>query len=442
MEDETASLLAEMKREPLGERLRRLRKLRGLTQAQVAGSAYSAAYISSLEAGRRQPSGKAIAFLADSLGVDSEELLTGLPPQAHGDLRIRLQEAFEELYEGRYEAAKDLFSSMAEEAEGHDLHRLQARAEEGRATALERAGDVSAAERHFQAALEILNDQPAPTRAEAIAGLARCAQMKGEIRYAVHLLESHLLLLEREGLRDPLAMMRIHSSLIWPLSELALHQQAAEAAAKALRLQPKVEEQEQIASMYLNVARELFRQGLSEDALDSLRRAEDIYRVLNWKTELARAHGNKAIVLAEQGDFDAARLENREALKLLEGTSSKLTQARALNELARVERLSGHIEEAKSALGDAIELLGDIDVGELAFSYRELGLCNKEENHLDLAEKNIRNAISLYRRADSFQQVARTYRHLGDIMCERGRLDSGREAYREGLMALDDPRAA
>lgn len=34
-----------------------------------------------------------------------------------------------------------------------------------------------------------------------------------------------------------------------------MHQQASEAAAEALRLRPRVEDQEPIASMFLNVAR-------------------------------------------------------------------------------------------------------------------------------------------------------------------------------------------
>lgn len=431
-----------MKRETVGQRLRRLRKVQGLTQAQLAGPNYSAAYISSIEAGRRQPSARAMAYLADRLEVDRQELLTGRPARAETELRIRIQEASQELYSGRYEDANELFASIALEAERHDLPRIWARAEEGRATALERSGDVAGAERHFQRAFDLLQDEPAPARAEAVAGLARCAQMKGQVRYAVHLLEMYLLSLETHGLRDPVALMRTYSSLIWPLSELDLHQRTSEAAAEAMRLEPKVDQPVEVASMYLNVARELFRQGHADDALESLTRAEDVYRQLNWKTEMARAHGNKAIVLAEQGDLEAARRENREALRLLEGTSSKLSRARALNEVARIERLSGHLDEAKAALADAIALLGDLDVGELALAYRELGLCNKEESRLELAERNLRAAITLYRKADSFNQVARTYRHLGDVMCARGSLDGGREAYREGLMALDDPQAA
>lgn len=413
-----------------------------MTQGELASSKYSAAYISSLEAGRRRPSAKALAHLAESLGVTSEELLTGRPSGAEGQLRLRLQEAWQQLYLGHYGQAENLFLAIADEAGGLELPRLRAQAQVGRATALERAGDITNAEEYFRAALEVLRNEPAPARAETIAGLARCAQMNGRVREAVHLLESYVLTLESEGLAEPTAMMRTYSSLVWPLSELGLHQKAAEAASEALRLLPRIEEPEEIASMYLNVARELFRQGQVGDALDSLRRAEDTYRSLNWKTELARAHGNKAIVFAEQGDFEAARRENREALKLLEGTSSKLTRARALNELARVERLSGNIEEAKGALVEAISLLGEVDVGEMALAYRELGLCHVDEGHLDLAEKNLRAAITLYRKADNFNQVARTYRHLGDVMCAQGRLDGGREAYREGLMALDDPRAA
>src|ERR1051326_1108892 len=55
-----------------GPRLRRLRHTRSLRQKDLAGSEYSDAYISALEAGRRRPSGEAVTYLAGRLGVEPE----------------------------------------------------------------------------------------------------------------------------------------------------------------------------------------------------------------------------------------------------------------------------------------------------------------------------------------------------------------------------------
>jgi tetratricopeptide (TPR) repeat protein len=60
-----------------GERLRALRRARGLRQQDLAGGRYSAAYISMLEGGRTRASMKALEHIAERLGVAVSELLDG-----------------------------------------------------------------------------------------------------------------------------------------------------------------------------------------------------------------------------------------------------------------------------------------------------------------------------------------------------------------------------
>lgn len=60
-----------------GKRLRDYRKRLGLTQEDLSGDRYSAAYISHLEAGKREPSNEAIGYIADRLGISVEELWSG-----------------------------------------------------------------------------------------------------------------------------------------------------------------------------------------------------------------------------------------------------------------------------------------------------------------------------------------------------------------------------
>jgi transcriptional regulator with XRE-family HTH domain len=65
------------RRETIGERLKRLRLERGLSQRELSSPGVSYAYISRVEAGARTPSVKAIRKLADRLGVSARYLETG-----------------------------------------------------------------------------------------------------------------------------------------------------------------------------------------------------------------------------------------------------------------------------------------------------------------------------------------------------------------------------
>jgi transcriptional regulator with XRE-family HTH domain len=63
--------------ERVGERIRRLRLERGLTQRQIGGPGASYAYVSRIEAGTRSPTPKALRVMAAKLGVSADYLETG-----------------------------------------------------------------------------------------------------------------------------------------------------------------------------------------------------------------------------------------------------------------------------------------------------------------------------------------------------------------------------
>src|SRR3954467_6887487 len=63
--------------ESIGQRLRRLRHERGLSQRELSSPGVSYAYISRIEAGARRPSVKALRMLARKLGVTAGYLETG-----------------------------------------------------------------------------------------------------------------------------------------------------------------------------------------------------------------------------------------------------------------------------------------------------------------------------------------------------------------------------
>ena len=141
----------------IGTRLRQIRVARGMTQAELASPRYTHAYVSAIEAGRRQPSTKAIEHFAARLGVDPDELTTGRSPDREARLRLRLQEAMVDLSAGRLQEAEKASRSIAREAKALRLAGLQAMAEETRGLLLERQDRVEEALGRYTLAEEILH---------------------------------------------------------------------------------------------------------------------------------------------------------------------------------------------------------------------------------------------------------------------------------------------
>src|SRR2546423_2336794 len=79
--------------ESIGQRLRRLRLEKGLSQRELAGPGVSYAYVSRIEGGQRRPSLRAIRVLARKLGVSAQYLETGSLTTSEEDRGIRLSDA-------------------------------------------------------------------------------------------------------------------------------------------------------------------------------------------------------------------------------------------------------------------------------------------------------------------------------------------------------------
>jgi transcriptional regulator with XRE-family HTH domain len=78
--------------ETIGERVRRLRHERGLSQRELSGPGVTYAYISRVEAGARNPSVKALRLLAEKLGVTADYLERGTDVRGSELRELRLTE--------------------------------------------------------------------------------------------------------------------------------------------------------------------------------------------------------------------------------------------------------------------------------------------------------------------------------------------------------------
>src|ERR671930_2664045 len=108
--------------ETIGQRLRRLRRERGLSQRELASPGVSYAYISRIEGGARRPSVKALRMLALKLGVTADYLETGseIPDTEERELRIAAAELELRLADDTGEAERKLEALRAEALEAGD----------------------------------------------------------------------------------------------------------------------------------------------------------------------------------------------------------------------------------------------------------------------------------------------------------------------------------
>lgn len=424
----------------VGARIKKRRLEVGLTQAQLGEPKLTSAYISIIEAGRRRPSPKALGFIADRLGITVEELLSGRPAGLEVELELAIHAARRDADEGALTEAERALAGVVKQAKKHGLKRAHARALEARAALTDKSGDPEAALALYQEAEELWRDEPSHLRFEAVAGAAWCTQQLGDARMAAFMLDSYRRELEASGKADPVALMRTHSALIDPYFASGLPEKAAESAREAIRLETRVDNPEQIACMHLSVARSLLYEGHHEDALQSLRKAEDIYLAAGWRNRAAKAQINEAIVLAKKENFEGARDKLLLALETLETSPNPLDEALACNELAYVMRHLGDIHGALTHLERAKELLEEGDAIERAFNERELGLCLAESDP-DIAERHLKRAIDLYRSVGAATELATTFKALGELYSDQGKTDLAIEALRDGLAAVEERSA-
>jgi tetratricopeptide (TPR) repeat protein len=187
--------------------------------------------------------------------------------------------------------------------------------------------------------------------------------------------------------------------------------------------------------MFVNVARVLHYQHRHPEALEMLRRAEQVFHHAEYEREAGMAHLAHAFVLSDENKFQEALNELHAAEGALLPSSNPTDMARVYTEKGRILRRLGRVSEGIDTLTKAIPLLEQREALELAFAHRELALCHLDSD-ADVAEKHLRSAIEHYERAEDEVQLAVTYRYLGDLYAASNRRAAASESYRTGLQAL------
>jgi transcriptional regulator with XRE-family HTH domain len=369
--------------ETIGQRLKRLRLERGLSQRELAAPGVSYAYISRIEAGTRQPSVKALRKLASKLGVSADFLETGSNLDPAGARELRLTDLELAVRLGESDGVEHGLEEVLVDAIAAADEPVAFRARVALAALREVAEDMLGAMAYLEAAVADEAFRPVDY-VDVYSQLGRAYAAVGRPQQAVDLFERCL---EASAGNDS-AQARYAAMLSYALTDVGDIARAEEIVRSVLARMRDTDDPYMRVRLYWSLARLAAAEGRAAVALTNIRKAIALLETTEDALNLARAHVLAAKIVLDRGDAQPAAEHLDQAERLFGGPANQdLVEVRILR--SRIATARGDaaaavalarealgIESSKAdqglalaALGDGLALGGDEDDADAA--YRE-----------------------------------------------------------------------
>ncbi|MCU1599623.1 MAG: transcriptional regulator [Frankiales bacterium] len=422
-----------------GDRLRAARIRRGLTQAELAGPGVSASYVSLIEAGRRQPTRKAAERLAALVGVDTDELLTGVSPAVHEQRELAVRFAELALLQGEARVARDAFERvLAGELTGSLLWR----AEQGLARALESTGHLADAIDVLERLAERASLNPAEAPWLAVTtDLSRCYRVAGDLSRAGEVAERALERARQLGLADDVAFPTL--TVTWAAASMDKGD-LAHASSLLRRLLESMNEQSPAkarASALWNAALVAGDQGQLADALLLAERALALFGELDNVRATSSLRILQAWVQLEdpQGDASLARPLLIQARSALLDAGLEIEAAYAETELARAEAALGDGAAGVAWARSSLDRLGDEAAVEAVRARLALARALLATGEAAPAMAEMETAAEALQSLSADRQSAAAWRELAELQDGAGLSALAAASFRRALDVLGVP---
>jgi transcriptional regulator with XRE-family HTH domain/HEPN domain-containing protein len=417
----------------VGERIRRAREERGLTQRELAFPGCSSAYISRIEAGARTPSLQVLRELATRLHVSEDYLAHGRdtppPPRpsflTDAEIALRLDDIPE---------AEALYARTLAEA---DDDRIRSLALEGLGQAALRTGRTAEAVDLLSQALELSGRAPheRPALAES---LARAQATLGDLPPAIALLERCVAAFADGS--DPIAFVRFSCLLAYALTDNGDFPAAERVLANALDVGRAVADPYTRARLYWAQARLAGEEGMLEIAerygrktLDTLRATEDTYAIAHMLETLAHLY------LDMGRPEDAAPLLD-EGFPLIAAAGTPVEIAHFQIERARELAATGHSEEAAALALEASARFRDAKPVDAGRAYELLAEVAERIGQPERALELYELAVETLEELPPSRYLLATYRRLADLLKRMGKTDEALTVLERAIGTQDRAR--
>jgi tetratricopeptide (TPR) repeat protein len=345
--------------ETIGQRLRRLRHERGLSQRELSSPGVSYAYISRIEAGARRPSVKALRMLAKKLGVSADYLETGSEIRDTDERELRIADAELELRlaDNPGEAEQKLEQLRDDAVAAGDVV-AASRANIALGLAAAAAGRNADAIERLESGFNLSPVSPSG-RPDVFATLGRAYAATSRPDKAVEVFERALDEVEQDAPEDLAAQIRFTTYLSYALTDLGDLERAQSVLDSALEQAESMTDAYSRVRLYWSLARLNDLQGRPAAALDYVRRAIALLDVTDDTLHLARAHLLCGSILMTQDRADEAGKHFDVAEQLFGTTPEPIDVANLYTDQAQRAVRLGDGEEAVRRARAALDAAGD-----------------------------------------------------------------------------------
>ena len=290
--------------ETIGQRLKRLRLERGLSQRELAAPGVSYAYISRIEAGTRQPSVKALRRLASKLGVSAEYLETGSELDATQQRELRLSDLELAVRLGDERDVEAPLFALLDEANAAGDRQAAQRASVALAMVAMNRSEWDLAARLLETSLagEVFTPED---RYDIYMNLGRAYAFGGRPHAAVALYEQCLDHVSELG--NASLEARYASLLSYALSDMGDIARAEQVVQRALLRLDEEDDPYMRVRLYWSMARLAYDEGRGSIALSNIRKAIALLQATDDTLHLARAHMLAAHINLARNPDDAER---------------------------------------------------------------------------------------------------------------------------------------
>jgi transcriptional regulator with XRE-family HTH domain len=404
--------------ESIGQRLRRLRAERHLSQRDLSEPGVSYAYISRIEAGARRPSVKALRRLAPKLGVSVEYLETGSDLREVDQRELRLSDAELALRLGQNaEETERALNGILDEAVAAGDGKAAQRAQVALGLAAASADRNAEAIDRLEPVAESL---PPAKRPDVFETLGRCYAALGETRRSVEFFTSCLETVRDDAPQDTATQIRFATDLSYALTDSGDLEQAQSVLNDALGRADEVADAHTRARLYWSLARLSGLQNDPAEALSYVRRAIALLEVTEDTKQLARAHLLSGTIMVSQGKAEEAGPQFEMAERLFGPRPEPLDLASLLTDQAKRAAQLGKGAEAESFAREAVATLGDEHPSEQGLAWAALAEGLALEGS-DAADEAFRKAADLLQKHGHDVDLTNTCRTWARYLRNNGR---------------------
>lgn len=419
----------------LGQRLRRARLSRNLTQGEVAKNQFSVSYISAVERGQIRPSLGALEKLADRLQIPVIDLLgeaeIEIKGASAGETRDGGAERFRDDIDTRLRDARILsLQGKADDAIAL-LTRLSAQQLSQRESASVRLQLAAAYNRQGRADDGRREAQEALPAAERLGDAELVASLYNELGNAYSQLHSHALALdsyraslrglESSGFNDRALLFTVISNIGMEHEQLEEYDEALTYLQRASETARDVMNPERQGAAYWSLSQAYAAKGNTARARAYAMRSLAAYEETANRRLVAQVYTRLGGEFVRAGQIEEAHTQLRAAYDIASAQQDVAGIADAQRNLARVYLQEHRLDDAATAAHDALDRAEELgDAAQRAESLLVLAQVQEEQHTFQEVERHYDEAVTLLQDVGTTERLRQAYAQYSEFLERRG----------------------